>query len=156
MTPLPGLRPLKSVLCALLIAAAATTASATRLRLDRATLEFDPNQPVWHVSTHLCDTDKDPSGTVTYNLWLYQDDASARGGKSHFIFLGGAQFKKVLQPGECWDFTDTRVNVKTAKVTPGQYHMRLVVSEYDGSKYVPRISQPFYLEDGTFQDLRKN
>lgn len=154
MTTLSRSRLLKSALCVLLVSAA--TASATRLRLDRATLEFDPNQPVWHVSTHLCDTDKDPSGTVAYHLWLYQDDASARGGKSHFIHLGGAIFKKTLQPGECWDFQDTRVNVKTDKVNTGQYHMQLVVSEFDGSKYVSRIAQPFYLPDGTFQDLRKN
>ena len=144
------------VLCALLLAGAASSAAATRLRLDRAVLDFDPNQPIWHVSSHLCNVDQAPSGNLNYHLWLYNDDPSARSGKSHFFNLGGVRFKNVLKPGECWDHTDSAIRIGYTKLTPGQYHIELVVGEWDGSKFVPVISQPFMLENGQYQDFIKN
>jgi len=149
--------PVKTaVLCALLLAAAASIAAATQLRLDRAALDFDPNQSIWHVSSQLCNVDQTPSGNLNYHLWLYADDASARTGKSHFYNLGGIKFRNVLKPGECWDYKDSRITVNYKKLTSGQYHIELVVGEWDGSKFVTLITQPFMLENGLYQDFVKN
>ena len=145
------------VLSALLLAATASTALAgTRLRLDRAVLDFDPNQSIWHVSSQLCNVDQSPSGNLTYHLWLYTDDASARSGKSHFVDLGGLKFRNQMKPGECWDYKDSRITINYKKANPGQYHIEFVVSEWDGNKFATLITQPFILENGLYQDFVKN
>lgn len=146
----------KSALCVILAAACASTAhAATKLRLDRAVLDFDPNQSIWHVSSQLCNKDQAPSGSLNYHIWLYVDDGSARSGKSHFHNLGGVKFNKQLAPGECWNHSDTRITVKLKDLPQGQYHIELVIGEWNGSKFVPVLSQPFYLDNGLFQDFIK-
>ncbi|MFI5345402.1 MAG: hypothetical protein ACHQ51_03405 [Elusimicrobiota bacterium] len=143
------------VLCALLLAAAASNAAATRLRLDRAALDFDPNQSIWHVSSHLCNVDQAPSGNLNYHIWLYSDDPSTRSGRSHFFNLGGIRFKNVLKAGECWDFADSAIRIGYTRLTPGQYHIELIVGEWDGAKFATVLHQPFMLDNGMYQDFIK-
>lgn len=135
---------------------ASSASAATKMRLDRAVLDFDPNQPIWHVSSQICNRDQTPSGTLNYHIWLYMDDQSARSGRSHFHDLGGVKYPGQIAPGQCGDHADTRITVRYKDIPPGQYHIELVIGEWNGSKFVTVASQPFYSENGLFQDFIKN
>ena len=50
---------------------------------------------------------------------------------------------------------DTPIKINYQKLTPGQYHIQLGVSEWDGGKYPNLISQSFILENGLYQDFIK-
>jgi hypothetical protein len=146
-----------AALAALLTFASASPAAAlTHLRLDRAAITYDPNQPIWHVSARLCNADQGPSGTVKYSLWLYQDASGQPGKKVNFFNLGGILFNNQLQPGKCWDKSDYRIKVNWAKLNPGEYHIELVIAEFDGSKYATRVQQPFLNDQNQYMDFVKN
>ncbi len=131
------------------IAAFSTPARAeTNLKLYGAQLDYDPNGNVWHVASKVCNKDQVPSGSMLYELRLYQGDVTP--GAQH-LTIGGFKYSNPLQAGKCRDSKDVSVKVRTKTVAPGEYKVVLWVGDYDGSRFIGHI---YYTFDHTF--IRSN
>lgn len=126
---------------------AAPAAAATKLRLYSAGLDFDPNGNVWHLAAKVCNKDQADSGSILYQLRLYQGDPASG---AQYFKIGGFTYKPLIA-GKCYNSTDVAVKVKTKDLPLGEYKIVLWLGDYNGSTF---SGHPVFTFDKTF--IRSN
>jgi len=119
----------------LVVAAAAGLAARSHLTIDSATLNFDPNDNDWYVTSEVCNQESGGySGSLLYELRLLKD--------GRYWSIGSQKSVKNLNAGACRETDDMAIRVNT-NVPRGTYQIQLIVGEYSGNTYVARDSVTF-------------
>src|SRR5450631_3115106 len=97
--------------------------AAADLRLYGVNIDWDPNGNLWHLSDKLCNKSNADSGSVLYEIQLYQGDI--KGGTP--IKVGGLKSSKPIAPQKCRTHNAFPVKVYMKKVPPGEYKIALFI-----------------------------
>jgi hypothetical protein len=108
----------------------AVPAGATKLKVSHVDIDFHTDRLTWHVKAKTCSKDSSDSGTILYELRLYQLAEPISAGIPHNTVAKWTD--DPLHPKGC-QTEDLPVTIDAGNVPADEYHVVLWVGDDNGS-----------------------